>query len=109
MTSSKYGIEEEVIKNFLLSVGLPIRNIDPSQIVETLLVGTPILASFEDEFLEGHYAVIVGAQEISTDNPMLIFQDPWPQMGQEFQRRFNDFCEQVKNIQGELLAVGESL
>ena len=95
-TDKDYGIEEKDVMAFFGRVNFPVIKITPDNIITSLQRKHPILACFRDELHDGHYGVIIGASEIDSHDPFLIFHDPWPEFGSNFPRKMSLFREQVK-------------
>lgn len=106
-TSTEEGCAEERIEQLLHKFGLHTLRVAHHTLITQLQQGRPVLCSFEDELLDGHYAVLVGVEDLRDEDPILIFQDPWPDMGEHFQRRMSEFKEQVDSVEGWLLAVSD--
>lgn len=74
-------------------------------IIEELQRGRPLLASFFDEYGDGHSAVIVGYRIFSQQEFRLVFHDPWPEYGKYFERDLYDFFTKVRRFRGFIISV----
>lgn len=98
-TSTEFGCQEDDILNFFERFEINVQKISPNEIIDTLEAQKPILCSFKDELFDGHYALIAGHDSReSLTNPLLLFQDPWPDFGEWFGRKYEDFKEQAKDF-----------
>jgi len=92
------GCYTDTILDFFKRFNVPLRKIEFNLIIPTLLSGHPILAFFLDEVFDAHYSVISGVKDLATKEKVLIFQDPWPDFGENYERFLNDFYTQSKGI-----------
>ena len=88
----QWGMQEEMAQVFFEQQAMKMRLIKLTEVARQLSAGQPILALFQDEMHEGHFAMIKGLDEHKSE---LIFHDPWPDFGPNFHRRFETFKKQL--------------